>query len=368
MFRLAAHKLQPGMIIARNIYSANGSLLLSRNVTLDVRLISRLGNLGIESIYVRHPYLDIEPQEILHETTRVQTITQTQRTFEHFRKVQTINLIDIHKIIKKIMEDAIDNRNMLIHLTDIRTYDDYTFGHSINVCLLSVMIGIKMRLKEEQVLELALGAVLHDLGKMLVPPEILNKQGKLSPDEWKVMQEHTDKGFNILRKQSALSVVSAHVAFQHHENYDGTGYNRSLSGENIHKYARIVAIADLYDAITADRPYRKSFLPHEAYEIMLGSRGTKLDPQITDLFLENVALYPIGSTVLLDTGEIAVVIKAYPKLQARPTVKVIIDERGKPWEGLERTIDLTRELTRFITKVLTPEEISQFCSKNPISS
>jgi len=356
------------MLVASNIYSAKGALLLARNVTLDARLISKLGNLGIESVYVRHPYLDIEPQEILHETTRVQTIQQTQKTFENFRKVKTINLADIHTIIKKIMEDAIDNRNMLIHLTDIRAHDDYTFGHSINVCLLSVMLGIKMRLKDEQVLDLALGAVLHDLGKMLVPPEILNKPGKLSPDEWKIMQEHTDKGFDILRKQGALSLVSAHVAFQHHENYDGTGYNRGLSGEDIHKYARIAAIADIYDAITSDRPYRKANLPHEAYEIMLGSRGTKLDPQITDLFLENVALYPIGSTVLLDTGEIAVVIKALPKLQARPIVKVIIDERGKSWEGLDKIVDLTLELTRFITKVLTPEEISKFCSKMPRSS
>lgn len=359
MFRLTTEQLQPGMTVARSIYHASGTLLLAADTALDAHHINRLEKIGIESVYVKHPYLDIQPQEILHETTRVQAIRQTHKVFDSFKKAQTIKILDIQSIIKKIVEDAIGNRNMLIHLTDIRSHDDYTFGHSVNVCLLSVMIGVKSYLKEDQVYELAMGAILHDIGKMLVPKEILNKKGKLLPAEWQVMQEHTDRGFEILRKQGTLSLLSAHVAYQHHENYDGSGYSRCLSGEGIHKYARITAIADLYDAITSDRPYRKAHLPNEAYEIMLGSRGTKLDPELTDVFLENLALYPLGSTVLLDTGEIGVVINIIPGLQSRPIVKIIVDKKGNPWVGKDRIVDLTKELTRFIINVLGPEQIAR---------
>ncbi len=361
MFRLTTQQLQPGMIIARNIYHANGLLLLSKDTTLDAGLITRLGRIGIDSVYVQNSLLNVEPVEILHERTRVDTIKQTQKVFEGFRKSNTINIGDVQNIIKKIVEDAVDNRNMLIHLTDIRTHDDYTFGHSINVCLLSVMIGIKLYLKEDQLYELAMGAILHDIGKMFIPTEILNKPGGLTPEEWKVMREHTDKGFDLLRKQGALSVVSSHVAYQHHENYDGKGYGRGLSHEDIHKYARIAAIADLYDAITSDRPYRKAYLPHEAYELILGSMGTKLDPQLTGVFLENIALYPVGSIVQLDTGEIGVVINVLPKLQARPVVRVIANSDGQPLEGPERLVDLTQELTRFIVKVFDVKDILHFC-------
>jgi HD-GYP domain-containing protein (c-di-GMP phosphodiesterase class II) len=349
------------MIIAKNIYHANGLLLLSKDTPLDANLIARLGRVGIDSVYVQNSLLNVEPQEILHEKTRVETIRQTQKVFENFRKASTINVKDVQNIIKKIVEDAIDNRNMLIHLTDIRTHDDYTFGHSINVCLLSVMIGIKLYLKEEQLYELAMGAILHDIGKMFVPTEILNKPGGLSAEEWKVMRGHSDKGFELLRKQRELSLVSAHVAYQHHEHYDGTGYGRGLSRDSIHQFARIAAVADLYDAITSDRPYRKAFLPHEAYEVILGSMGTKLDPQLTAIFLENIALYPVGSTVLLDTGEIGVVINVLPKLQARPLVRVIAGSDGRPLEGPDRVVDLTKELTRFIVKVFEPQDILNFC-------
>ncbi|WP_161625520.1 HD-GYP domain-containing protein [Sporomusa ovata] len=357
MLRLATSQLQPGMIIARNIFSANGKLLLSENAILDEHLIAKLGTLGIDSVFVRHPHLEITPQEIVNEETRVEIIKMASQAFGNIRENRTFNLTGISEAMKKLIEDAIGNRHVLIQMTDIRARADYTFGHSINVCLLSIMIGIKMNLNHQQLLELAMGAILHDLGMLLVPAEILQKTDSLSPTDWKLIQTHTEKGFEIIRRVGPIPLVSAHVAFQHHENFDGTGYCRGLLGENIHIYARIVAVADLYDAITSDRPYRKSFLPHEAYDIMLASRGTKLDPKIVDLFLENVVIYPVGTTVLLDTGEIGVVVEIHPQLQVRPVVRIIIDQFGNPWPGPEKLVDFTKDLIRFIVKVLKPEEI-----------
>lgn len=363
MLRLTINQLLPGMTTARNIYSANGTLLLAKDVTLDANLISKLGNLDINSVYIKHPYLEIEPQEILHEKTRVEIIQKTRKLMVSFRETGTVNLAEIHDTVKQIIEDAINNRHLLIHLTDIRTRDDYTFGHSINVCLLSVMIGIKICLKEHQLFELALGAILHDLGKTMIPLDILNKPAGFTPEEWKIMQDHASQGFEILRKQGVIPLPASHVAFQHHENYDGSGYPRGLSGESIHQYARVVAVADFFDAVSSDRPYRKAFLPHEAYELVLASRGSKLDSFIVDAFLENVALYPVGTSVVLDTGEIGVVINVYPKLQMRPILKIVVDKCGNPWSGTEKVVDLSQELTRFIVKVLLPEEVFKINGK-----
>lgn len=357
MIRLVTSALQPGMIIARDIFSAAGSLLLAKDVRLDVQLIRKLTNLGIDAAFVKHPFLEIVPKDVMEEETHKEIMKITRQTFENVQRSSTFNVAGIRESMKKIIEDAICNRHVLIQLTDIRTRDDYTFGHSINVCLLSVLIGIKMNLSQQQLVELSIGAILHDLGMALIPAEILQKTDPISQEDWQVITEHTKTGFAIMRKIGPIPLVSAHVAFQHHENYDGSGYPRKLAGDSIHRYARIVAVADRYDAITSDRPYRKAFLPHEAYDIMLASRGRRLDPAIVDLFLENVALYPVGTTVLLDTGEIGVVIEIYPKLPARPVIKAIVDKFGTLYRKKEKKLDLTKELTRFIVKVLRPEEI-----------
>jgi len=199
--------------------------------------------------------------------------------------------------------------------------------------------------------------LLHDIGKMKISLEILNKKEPLTAQEWQTIAEHSQLGFDVLRQHKSIPLIAAHIAYQHHENFDGTGYPQGLAGEGIHPYARIAGIADLYDAITSDRPYRPAMLPHEAYEVILGSRGNKLDPAITDIFLDHVALFPLGTVVLLDTGEMGVVSKIHPKLQARPVIKLIFDQSGQEVAG-ERFVDLTQQLTRFIVKVLKPQEIA----------
>lgn len=359
MLRVKIEHLRPGLVIARNIYNTNGNLLLAHNTVLDDSLIKRLTLLDIDSVYVKNPNLecDFEPQEILSDKTKQEATKITQRTFKNLQKSKVVDIAGFQQAVKLILNDVIYNRNALIHLTDIRTHNDYTFGHSINACLISSIIGLKMQLPKNELNELALGVLLHDVGKIMVPTRILDKKEPLSGEEWQVLKNHSTDGFQFLRKNHAISLPAAQVAYQHHENYDGTGYPLGVAGETIHEYARIASVADLYDAITSDRPYRHALLPHEAYEIVLGSRGTKLDPKITDIFLENVALYPLGTMVLLDTEEIGVVVESRPKLQARPKVKIVFDPNGQRIPGKEKFLDLAQELTRFITKVFKPEEI-----------
>ena len=232
MLRLSLEHLKAGMIIARNVYNANGSLLLGKHQVLDEQVINRLENLNIDAVYVENPLCQIEPaEEVIHEKTRVEAVRFTRNAFDTFRKTQNLNLVGIQQSIQKIIDDLLCSRDVLIHLTDIRVRNDYTFGHSINVCLVAAVIGVKLRFSGQQLLELATGAILHDLGMMLVAPDLVNKKDRLTADEWEVITNHTTLGFDTLRKLGAVPLLSAHVAYQHHESFDGTGYPRGLSGE-----------------------------------------------------------------------------------------------------------------------------------------
>ncbi len=371
MQKISAINLHPGMVLARNIFSTDGVLLLSADTVLNSAQIERLQQFNLTSVYVRNPFtdhindsdiIDTIP-EVVREETRVQAVQVVHTAFQNLSANHELDTQPFKETADFLINEVIKNRGAMVHLTDIRALDGYTFGHSVNVCVLSTMTGVQMGYNIIQLKELALGALLHDTGKMLIPKEILVKPGPLTADERKVMEQHPDLGFDILRRQGEIPLVSAHVAFQHHEKFNGKGYTRSLGGTDIHEYARIVAIADVYDAITSDRPYKEGSLPHEAYEIMMSLANTHFDPNLLRTFLNQIAIYPLDSIVRLTTGEIAVVIKVLPGMQTRPTLKVIFDTSGCRLEdGPE--IDLTKHLTTFIDKIFTPSEVLELEAKS----
>lgn len=364
MQRIAIINLEPNMIVARNIYSPDGVLLLSADTVLKSLHIDRLQQFDIPNIYIKNPFTDtiansdlIETiPEVVREETRVQAIQLINNSFQKLAATQQLDTGPAKAITDFILDEVIKNRGAMIHLTDIRARDGYTFGHSVNVCVLATFTGIQLGYDMNQLRELALGALLHDAGKMLIPKEILLKPGPLTDNEIKLMEQHSDLGFNLLRKQSDIPLLSAHIAYQHHEKFDGSGYTRRLSRTDIHEYARIVAIADVYDALTSDRPYKEGCLPHEAYETMLTLANSHFDPVILKHFLDQIALYPLGSIVQLNTGDIAVVIRVTPGLQTRPALKLLFDANNTPLNNGPE-IDLLKHLTIFITKVFTATEV-----------
>ncbi len=372
MQKVAAIHLQSGMAVARNIYSTDGVLLLSADTVLTPAHIERLQQFDLTSIYIKNPFTDRITAndlfdtipEVVREETRVQAVQVVHSAFQNFVVNREFDTQPFKETAEFLIKEIIENRGAMIHLTDLRARDGYTFGHSVNVCVLSTLTGMKLGYDMFKLRELALGALLHDTGKMLVPKDILLKPGPLTAEERQIMEQHPDFGFDILRRQEEIPLVSAHIAFQHHEKFDGSGYSRNLGGADIHEYARIVAIADVYDAITSDRPYKEANLPYEAYEIMTSLANTHFDPFILRLFLNQIAIYPLESIVQLNTGEIAIVVKVLPGLQTRPTLRIIFDENGYHLTN-GREIDLTKELTLFINKIFTPEEVLHLSAKLP---
>lgn len=372
MQKISIHNLQPNMVVARNIFSPDGVLLLSADTALTTVQIDRLRLFGLSSVYIKNPFTDKELDsdiidtipEVVREETRVQAVQIVHNSFQNLAANRELDAQHFKATTDFLIDEVLKNRGAMIHLTDIRARDGYTFGHSVNVCVLAALTGVQLGYNITKLRELALGALLHDTGKMLVPKEILVKPGPLTACERTVMEQHPDFGFDLLRKQGEIPLISAHIAFQHHEKFDGTGYGRGLSGADIHEYARIVAIADVYDAITSDRPYKEGMLPHEAYEIMMSLTGTHFDPYILRVFLNQIAVYPLDSIVRLNTGAIALVTKVVPGMQTRPTLKVLFDAAGtRLADGPE--IDLTKHLTTFITKVFSPAEIQELSTNSP---
>ncbi len=358
MRRIKTANLKPEMVVARTIIDSDSRVLLNSGMPLNDKYIERLSELGIASIYIKDGLLDDEAQvyDIVSEKTRTETIKVIKSSFTHLEKNSNFNVEAVKNLVKNIIAELLENRNTLLHLTDIRSFDDYTFGHSVNVCILSIITALTLGYSEPKLKELGLGALLHDIGKTRIDKEILNKPGDLTPEEFNEIKRHTDYGFAILRNYPDVSLLSAHIAFQHHERWDGNGYPRGLVGSEIHHHSRIVAAADVYDALLADRPYRPAYNVTQALNILTRMAGSYLDFDCVMALKSNVAIYPVGSFVQLTTGDICIVVDANKNNPTRPKLKIILDKDKKRLSH-PREIDLSRLKTIMITRPIHEEEI-----------
>ena len=359
MQRVRVSQLTEGMITARNVFSTDGRMLLAADKEITESYIRRLQEMEVYAIYVRNPLFDdVEIPLVLSEETRNQSMQTVKRAFEVLRnKRNDVSFEEIQAVSRRIVAEVLRNRRALVHLTEIRSHDDYTFAHSVDVCVLSVLVAVHLGYTEVKLQELAVGALLHDVGKTKIEPDLINKQTALDEDEMAIMRGHTMFGFDILRSyQGKMTLPSIHIALQHHEKYDGTGYPRGLSKDDIHEYSRIVSIADVYDAVTSDRPYRKALLPHEAYELMLYNGSQHFDPMILPLFLQRIAIYPVGTVVRLNTGDIGVVTSVPPEMPLRPTLRLILDKNRRLYPGVVE-FDMQNHLTSFVDQVVDGQEL-----------
>ena len=347
--------VKEGSRLGKSICSADGRVLLGEGVPFKKEFIQKLAEMGVESVYILdEKFAELEAQlelnDIISDTTRRESIQVTKNSLERLVKGKPIEMPKILGAVNNILDDLLHQDTLLVNLSDIRTFDDYTFAHSVNVAVLSLIMGIALGYDQLKLRNLGVGALLHDIGKTQLSLDLLNKPGKLTEEEFASIQKHSEYGFQIIKDNRELSVLIAHVAYQHHERYDGTGYPRGLKGTGITKFARIVAIADVYDALTADRPYRKRNLPHEAYEYLMGACGSHFDHSLVTLFLKHVAPYPAGTIVELTTGEKAVVVRQHLDCLLRPIVMVFEKDGKKLPRSFE--YDLVTNPTIMIKQVL----------------
>jgi len=349
MRKISLKNVQVGVKLGRSIFTEDGRILLRAGVEMKQSYIDHLEKCNISDIYIEDEISkDIEIRDVVDDTTRIEAKVIVKNVMEDFKSTSRIKFESVSNIVNKITDDLLSNRDILVNLSDIKTTDDYTFAHSVNVCILSIITGIKLGLNQIRLKHLGVGALLHDIGKVNIPESILKKPSMLTDEEYDLIKKHTVFGHEILKTNPDISASSAYIALGHHERYDGSGYPHGVKGENIHIFARIAAIADVYDALTSDRIYRPKMKIHEAVEYMMTVGSRVFDMEILQSFIKCIAIYAIGSGVLLNTGEKGIVVDVNRQFPTRPIVRIIYQADGTKSSKFEE-VDLTKKLNIFIT-------------------
>lgn len=350
MIFLKLENVKPGMFLGRSIYSQN-QILLAEETQLTNKYISRLQELGVSGAYIaNHISKDLEIYDVVANETRQKAIHLAKKTLTRIKKPEDITPAmkkAISRVVNNIIEDLLKNRDLTFNLYNIKTFDDYIFQHSVNVCLFSLVMGLARGYNEKKLLQLGIGAFMHDLGKLQVPETILNKPGRLTEEEFTFIQEHPTLGYEILKKSDEIDFVSSNILYQHHEKLNGCGYPKGVQGKSIHEYARIVAIADIYDAITSHRVYNKPMPNHEAIELLIAYASQELDEELVHLFLQHIPAFPLGTCVHLNNQSRGVVIEQNKGLPLRPLL-MILEEKGREVKPYE--LDLTEEISLVIER------------------
>ena len=296
--------------------------------------------------------------------TFYRAIEATKMLMLSARDRRPVDLRKTKRAVQSIVDLILNEEFSLVGLTAIKNHDEYTFQHCVNVSILSISLGQRLGLSKKMLGELGVAAILHDLGKATIPGWVLNKPGKLTAEEWKLMTDHPVQGVKMISKLRGLNELALRamiVAFEHHLNIDGSGYPKLGDHLRMSLFSRIVAIADCFDAMTAHRSYRKSpFTPYEALHHMLVANREKFDGLLIKAFVNTVGMYPAGTVVLLDTNEIGIVTEHNAHDIFRPKVKIVADRDRKRVDG--SIVDLSHReegsdtYTVGIVSALNPEE------------
>ncbi|MFJ7831214.1 HD-GYP domain-containing protein [Peribacillus sp. NPDC097284] len=357
--------LNPGERLGMNIYNEQGNILLSEGLTLTQKMINRLVALNIPFVYIQDSRTDdIMPKPPISGELRREALQTIEATFLEIKNGVKVNsaftiekaALKFTHLVRSIMEELKNSNELLTLLADVYTYDDYIFTHSFNVTLYTLALGMELKLEKKQLEVLGLGAILHDVGKMLVPVDILRKPGKLTEEEFEQIQKHPEYGFHLIKNVYTVSLIVANCAYQHHERLDGSGYPRGVRGDEIHYYGKIIAVADVFDAVTSNRVYRKAMLPHEGLEILYAGAGKKFDKQIIEAFRRAVAIYPNGLTVELNDGRKGIVSSQNEGIGDRPVVRILEEPNHKVVHPYE--VDLRTDLHLLIKECLNIQENS----------
>lgn len=348
--------VRSGSYLGKTIYADDGRILLKKGVLLKDSLLKKIKENDINQIYIIDEYSSEEIEDIIKPELRQKSIKVLKEVFTNISNAYLRNQVEdkqgyidsVNNVAENILENILDNENIMLSLVDIKSMDNYTYQHSVNVAIISVVIGIGLKLSKTDLLYLCMGALLHDIGKVFVPSEIIKKPGSLTDTEFDIIKTHPQKGYDYLYSNYSISSASKLIIKQHHERIDGLGYPNKLLGEDIFFLSKIVTVADVYDALTSDRPYRKPIHANDAVEYIMAHSGTLFDHKIVTIFSKFIVPYPAGTIVELSDGDIAIVIDNNYKYPLRPVVKIL---ESKSPEKIDKTIDLLYSLSLVIIDI-----------------
>jgi len=342
--------LKEDMELAKPIYE-NGNVLLNIGVKNLYKYKKKLLEMGIKHLYIEDKYsYNIEINEAIKDSTRRNGKRIVANTFDKIKNgFLDLNTQELKGVVEDITDELVLNEDVLLNLVSLKSTSNYTYEHSVNVSVICIALGKMLGYSKNELYKLGMGGMLHDVGKTLVPAEILNKPARLTDYEYQVMKNHPELGFNYLQQIESISPLSRIVVYSHHERVDGSGYPRGLKEDEIHEFARVAAIADVFDALTSDRVYRDRWPTYKAAEYIMNHTEELFDYQLVKKFLPQVSFYPNGSEVILSSGYRAVVKDQNVGFPTRPVLRLIEDDEGNE---LDKELDLLKHMNIVITKVI----------------
>lgn len=314
---------------------------------------------AVEPVALKGPLSGEDPVEFKDEVRKARQIKKEATAvigslLKDARAGKSIDREKVRETVGGIIESVFRNRDAITSLTRLKSHDHYTFTHSVNVCILATALGRWLRMGKDEINELGTGAILHDVGKMFLPESLLNKEGVYTDEEFREMQQHTELGADFLSGTDNVGQRPMLVIAQHHERYDGSGYPYKRAGDGIDLFARIASIADIYDAMTTDRVYRSKIVPSEVLKLLYLKRDCYFGPGLVEKFIHCIGIYPIGSLVELNTGEICLIRSIDREHLLQPVVVAVLDGDKRPYR-VPFIVDLNEDGSRCITGAADPD-------------
>lgn len=356
MMYVQPHELRPGMILAQDLLGARDEVLLRRGQVLTPSQVEKLGAIDHKNACIVDCGEESEEDPgLISRRLKRNAVNAVHALFEHIekgnREEQANALMKVRGFLDEMIDEISADRTMVIGLADIKAYDEYTYYHSVSVATLSILLGVSAGMSRNALYRLGMGALLHDVGKVFISKQIIQKPGPLNDEEYEKVKGHSMLGYNYLRESWGGPPESTIAVLTHHERYNGSGYPLGLSGDKQPLEARIIALSDVYDAMTSERPYRSAIPPSEAIEHIMGNSGTMFDPQLVSVFMKKIMPYPIGSRVRLSNGHKAVVVGNHVDSLMRPKVKLLHFDAQKAYVD-DRVMDLRNDSAHWNVTIL----------------
>jgi len=326
--QISLNNVDSSMILAQDLIDLRGTTLVTAGTALRREILPLLHKHKIEAVWVKDTSSPAKPQinreittvhSLISTATRRKMIQTMQNAFRHRGSIAA-HLPCLREAIDEVIQELSKNEHLLIYLTDLRSTSEYLYGHCVDVGLFAIVIGMAMGLPKEDIYILGIGGLLHDYGKTTISEAILEKNGPLTPEEFNLVKNHAAAGYNILRTETKVDSRIALMALQHHERPDGRGYPWGITSEEIHPLARIVAVADVYDALTTDRVYRPAVAVFEAIRTITSCCGTQFDPKVVEAFRKVTVPFYIGGAVRLSNGVAGAVLRINSSNPSRPVL------------------------------------------------
>ncbi|WP_066713784.1 HD-GYP domain-containing protein [Clostridium sp. Marseille-P299] len=336
--------------IVKDICLSNGTILLPAGAVIKKEYIRYLQNLNIHDVYIEDP-VDVQMDNVIEEIIQEECKEIVKTTIEKYSYCGNVELQDITEAADNILNEMIRKPEVMYNISQVREKSESTYAHSINVAALSVFIGLRMKLKEERIKDIAIGALLHDLGILYLPFDYRNiNYNSCDESLKKEIKKHVITGYSSVDKEKWLSSISKEIILSHHEREDGTGYPMRLTKEKIPFETKLVSLCDEFDSLVYGY-FTNKLKVHDAIDYIISQAGVKFDHKIVRKFVESVAAYPVGTYVITNENEIGVVLRQNKKLPTRPVIRMIEDANGEYYTTIVEK-DLTKELTLFIRDTL----------------